>query len=153
MGYDIDLDHNKYIYSHLSAFDKHEGFNIVGGVDIDCKKQNNGKYIVTVNGFDYYNTKTDEIESGDASKISMWELDTDYDGRSLYPQQVFFPMSGKSGGWSKLAKTLRAEIDDNLIIKYEGAESIPFDLGIYKRIAIKIIDDRGIESLKVIDLE
>jgi adenine-specific DNA-methyltransferase len=130
-----------------------ESFWLMGSSDVDCKKQNNGKYVVTVNGFDYYNTKTDEIESGDASKISMWELDIDYDGRSLYPQQVFFPTSGKSGGWSKLAKTLRAEIDDDLIIKYEGVESIPFDLGIYKRIAIKIIDDRGIESLKIIDLE
>ena len=83
----------------------------------------------------------------------MWELDTDYDGRSLYPQQIFFPMEGKTGGWNKLAKTLQGNIDEDLITKYQGTESIPFDLGLNKRIAIKIIDDRGIESLKIIDLE
>ena len=130
-----------------------ESFWLMGSPDVECKKQKDGKYIVTVNGFDYYNTKTDEIESGGASKIAMWELDTDYDDRSVYPQQVFFPMDGKSGGWEKLAKTLQAYIDEDLITKYQGTESIPFEAGPNKRVAVKIIDDRGIESLKIIDLE
>jgi len=130
-----------------------ESFWLMGSPDVEYKKQQNGKYIVKVNGFDYYNTNTDEIESADSSKITMWELDTDYDGRSLYPQQIFFPMEGKTGGWNKLAKTLQGNIDEDLITKYQGTESIPFDLGLNKRIAIKIIDDRGIESLKIIDLE
>jgi adenine-specific DNA-methyltransferase len=130
-----------------------ESFWLMGSPDVECEKQKDGKYIVTVNGFDYYNTKTDEIESGGSSKIAMWELDTDYDGFSVYPQQVFFPMGGMSGGWSKLAKTLKSEIDEDLITKYQGIESIPFEAGINKKIAVKIIDDRGIESLKIIDLE
>ena len=130
-----------------------ESFWLMGSPDVECRKQKDGKYIVTVNGFDYYNTESDEIESGGASKIAMWELDTDYDGRSVYPQQVFFPMEGKSGGWAKLAKTLQAYVDEDLITKYQGTESIPFDVGINKRVAVKIIDDRGIESLKIIDLE
>ncbi len=37
MGYDLDLDHSKYVYSHVSAFNQHNDFNIVGGVDIDSK--------------------------------------------------------------------------------------------------------------------
>jgi adenine-specific DNA-methyltransferase len=130
-----------------------ESFWLMGSPDVECKKQKDGKYIVTVNGFDYYNTKTNEIESGGASKIAMWELDTDYDDRSVYPQQVFFPMDGKSGGWNKLAKTLQAYIDEDLITKYQGTVSIPFEAGPNKRVAVKIIDDRGIESLKIIDLE
>ena len=43
--------------------------------------------------FDYYNTRTGTIDSGETSKIAMWLLDTDYDGRSLYPRQVFFPIA------------------------------------------------------------
>ena len=80
-------------------------------------------------------------------------LDEDYDGRSVYPQQVFFPMEGRTGGWSKLAKTLHTQIDEELITKYQGTESIPFEAGPNKRVAVKIIDDRGIESLKLISLE
>ena len=52
--------------------------------------------------------------------------------------------------YNKLAKTLRAEIDPDLIEKYAGNESLWFMAEPNTRIAVKIIDDRGIESLKVI---
>ena len=80
-------------------------------------------------------------------------LDTDYDGRSLYPRQVFFPMAGEKDGWTRLAKNLRAEIDPDLIEAYRGTVSLPFKAGDNKRIAVKIIDDRGIESLRILELE
>ena len=127
-----------------------ESFWLVGQPDVELQKQKDGKYHVEVKGFDYYNPKSGEIESGDSSKIIIWELDTDYDGRSLYPKQVFFPMSGSNDGWSKLVKTLKAEIDEEKIEQYRGTVSLPFDLGINKKVAVKIIDDRGIESLRII---
>ena len=68
-----------------------------------------------VKGFDYYDTKTGQIESGGAAQIAVWMLDTDYDGRSLFPRQVFFPMAGEKEGWAKLAKNLKAEIDEEAI--------------------------------------
>lgn len=130
-----------------------ESFWLMGQPDVELKKNKEGKYIVEVNGFDYYNTKTGEIESGDSSKIAMWMLDTNYDGRSLYPQQVFFPMTGESNGWSTLAKNLKAEINEELIEKYRGTTSIPFSQGDNKQVAVKIIDDRGIESLRILKVE
>lgn len=78
---------------------------------------------------------------------------TDYDGRSLLPRQVFFPMAGENEGWSKLAKNLKAEIDEDLIEAYRGTLSLPFEPGKHKHIALKIIDDRGIESLRVVENE
>ena len=129
-----------------------ESFWLMGQPDVEVKKQGE-KYVVQVNGFDYYNTKTGEIESGDSSKIAMWELDTDYDGRSLYPRQVFFPMAGNGEGWDRLAKSVKAVIDENLIEQYKGNKSIPFKLGKNGRIAVKIIDDRGIESLKIVEVK
>ncbi|MBU1207079.1 MAG: site-specific DNA-methyltransferase [Proteobacteria bacterium] len=108
---------------------------------------------VSVEGFDYYNTKTGGIESGGAGQIAVWLLDTDYDGRSLYPRQVFFPQAGESEGWARLAKNLKAEIDEELIEAYRGTVSLPFAAGEHKRIAVKIVDDRGIESLKVLGVE
>ena len=111
-----------------------------------------GQWQVKLKGFDYFNTKTGEIESGDEGRIAVWMLDTDYDGRSLYPKQVFFPMAADKDGWTKLAKNLRAEIDEGLIESYKGTLSLPFELGEHSRIAVKVVDDRGIESLKVIDV-
>jgi len=40
-----------------------------------------------------------------------------------------------------------------LIETYRGTESLPFEPGEHKRIAVKIVDDRGIESLKVMGLD
>jgi adenine-specific DNA-methyltransferase len=82
----------------------------------------------------------------------MWMLDTDYDGRSLLPRQVFFPMAGENDGWARLARNLKAEIDEDLIEAYRGTVSLPFEPGNNKRVAVKIVDDRGIESLKLLDL-
>lgn len=126
-----------------------ESFWLVGQPDVEIKREA-GKYSVVVSGFDYYNTKAGTIESGDVSKIAMWELDPDYDGRSIYPRQVFFPMSGSGEGWSKLARTLRAVIDEELVKAYHGNTSLPFSLGENRQVAVKIIDDRGIESFRVL---
>ena len=105
-----------------------------------------------VKGFDYYNTVTGQIESGNSNRIAVLMLDTDYDGRSLFARQVFFPMAGENEGWARLAKNLKAEIDENLIEAYRGTTSLPFPLGKNNRIAVKIVDDRGIESLKIVEI-
>jgi adenine-specific DNA-methyltransferase len=133
-----------------------QSFWLVGRPDVDLREiktgNDKGKYQAEVRGFDYYNTRTGSIESGDATKIAMWLLDTDYDGRSLYPRQVFFPLADEDEGWAKLARNLRAEIDPDLVEKYRGTVSLPFALGEHKRVAVKLVDDRGIESLKVLQL-
>ena len=141
-----------------------ESFWLIGSPDVVVKKNKEKvkakknyageciTYQVTVLGFDYYNTKTGNIESGSKDKIAMWMLDTDYDGRSLFPRQVFFPMAGEKDGWSRLAKNLKAEIDEELIEAYRGTTSLPFEAGEHNRIAVKIVDDRGIESLKIVEI-
>ena len=45
------------------------------------------------------------------------------------------------------------EEDHPLLEQFHGTVSLPFEAGENNRIAVKIVDDRGIESLKVIDLE
>ncbi|HJX11877.1 MAG TPA: site-specific DNA-methyltransferase [Candidatus Binatia bacterium] len=144
-----------------------ESFWLVGSPDVELRKlstkdvkafnERHGTdhktlHVVEVHGFDYFNTKTGELESGGSEKIALWMLDTDYDGRSLYPRQVFFPMSGEKDGWSKLARNLKAEIDEEMIGAYRGTVSLPFAVGEHGRVAVKIVDDRGIESLKIIAL-
>ena len=129
-----------------------QSFWLIGQPDVELIKdgRTKNKYKVRVNGFDYYDVKKGTVESGSANRIAMWMLDTDYDGMSIEPHQVFFPMGGQKDGWNKLARTLKAEIDPDLIEKYAGNESLWFDIQSNSRIAVKIIDDRGIESLKVI---
>jgi len=131
-----------------------ESFWLIGQPDVSMKKiedgSDKGKYRVEVQGFDYYNPKTGTVESGGKADIAMWMLDTDYDGRSLFPSQVFFPMAGAKEGWATLSRNLKAEIDEGKIEAFGGTVSLPFTPG--KAVAVKIIDARGIESLKIIRL-
>jgi adenine-specific DNA-methyltransferase len=135
-----------------------QSFWLVGQPDVDLieiekagpKNDGRGKYKVRVNGYDYYDARRGVVDSGDAKNIAMWMLDTDYDdARSVEPRQVFFPMDGKEGGWARLARTLRAEMDHGLLEAYADTESLPFEAAEGQAVAVKIIDDRGIESLKV----
>jgi adenine-specific DNA-methyltransferase len=138
-----------------------ESFWLVGQPDVVLrkskqkpkdKKDQTELWEVEVKGFDYYDTKTGQIVSGGAGQIALWMLDTDYDGRSLFPRQVFFPIAGDKEGWSKLAKNLKAEIEETLIEAYRGTVSLPFAPGKHGRVAVKIVDDRGIESLKILEI-
>ncbi|MGQ9575635.1 MAG: hypothetical protein ACUVUC_09980 [Thermoguttaceae bacterium] len=81
-----------------------------------------------------------------------WVLDTDYGGRSLWPRQVFFPMAGESEGWARPANNLKAEIDEERIEAYRGTVPLRFEPGGHKRIAVKIVGDRGIETLKALEV-
>jgi adenine-specific DNA-methyltransferase len=62
-------------------------------------------------------------------------------------------MAGAKDGWHKLKKDIRAELDESKLAQFHGTVSLPFEAGDNRKIAVKIVDDRGIESLKVITLD
>ena len=130
-----------------------QSFWLMGQPDVEVRKLKNGDFEVEVHGFDYFDTVQGELVSGGKGRIAMWSLDTDYDERSLFPHQVFFPMAGKGEGWDKLKKDIRAELDEDLLPQFHGTVSLPFAAGDNRKVAVKIVDDRGIESLRIIGLE
>ncbi len=130
-----------------------QSFWLMGQPDVEVRKRKDGLFEVEVHGFDYFDTAKGELVSGGKSKIAVWLLDTDYDERSLFPRQVFFPMAGKGEGWDKLKKDIRAELDESQLSHFHGTVSLPFEAGDNRKVAVKIVDDRGIESLKIMELE
>ncbi len=135
------------------ARSSNQSFWLMGQPDIEVRKRKDGLFEVEVNGFDYFDTVKGELVSGGKGKIAVWLLDTDYDERSLFPHQVFFPMAGAKDGWYKLRKDIRAELDESRLAEFHGTVSLPFAAGEHRKIAVKVVDDRGIESLKVIWLD
>jgi adenine-specific DNA-methyltransferase len=134
------------------ARSSNQSFWLMGQPEVKATQRPDGRWQVEVMGFDYFDTVKGELISGGKAKIAMWSLDTDYDGRSLFPHQVFFPMAGKDEGWRKLKKSIRAELDEALLDQFHGTVSLPFEAGKNGKAAVKIVDDRGIESLKILPL-
>jgi len=130
-----------------------QSYWLIGQPDVEVKKLKDGKYTVKLNGFDYYNPASGEIESKGTKQIAMWFLDTDYDERSIMPDQVFFPEGDEKRDWTKLAKALKAEVNEDALESFSGVTSIPFTAGEHMKIAVKIIDNRGIESFVIKGLE
>lgn len=135
------------------ARSSNQSFWLMGQPDVELRKRADGYWEVEVNGFDYFDPRKGDLVSGGTKQIAMWSLDVDYDNRSLMPHQVFFPMADDKGGWNRLRSTIRAELDEDLLEQFHGTVSLPFETGENRRIAVKIVDDRGIESLKIMPLE
>lgn len=71
-------------------------------------------------------------------------LDTDHNNMAFYASQVFFP---KTSAWDNLQKSLKGQFEDSVWTHLAGTASEPFALGEKKRIAVKVIDERGNELM------
>ena len=104
------------------------------------------EYTAHMDGVDVYDPVKNSIEATKAGKVAAWFLDTDYDGRTFCICQAFFP---DKTAWEKLAKALSGTIDPAAFEAFSGTKSLPFHSGEHKRVAIKVIDPRGNEVMRV----
>ncbi len=129
-----------------------QSFLLVGQPEIELRKNSDGTYTVEILGADYFDIKAGKVISKSTKEIAMWLLDDNYErGKVFEPVQMFFPMKDSSRGWNLISKTLRREIDPDKLQLYSGTVSIPFKPR-GKKIAVKIIDDRGLESMKILKI-
>ena len=113
--------------------------------------QEDGTYVVELLGVDIYDPLTGEVHSTRGEDVAAWFLDTDYDGKTFHICQAFFPGDGKA--WEKLQRALKATIPLEVFERMRGTTSFPFQPGEHKRIAVKVIDFRGNEVVKVVKLK
>ena len=116
------------------------------------KKNDDGAtlYEVELKGLDIFNPATMEQEGIEGQNLPAWMLDTDYDGMCFYATQVFFP---KTAAWDNLQKSLKAEFDPSVWEHLAGTVSEPFPIGPRRRVAVKVIDERGNELMRVLDVK
>jgi adenine-specific DNA-methyltransferase len=103
-------------------------------------------FIVHMEGVDIYDPVSNTVRSTGAEKVAAWFLDSDYDGRCFCVCQAFFP---DRSAWDKLGKALGGVVDEDAFARLSGTVSLPFPEGEHKRIAVKVIDPRGNEVLRV----
>lgn len=125
-------------------------FTVFGLPDVKVKKLAGGETTVTLAGVDLYDPITGDTSHDDGANVAAWFLDHDYDGRSFCICQAFFPSGKAKNPWENLQKALKGSIDEDKFEALRGTTSIPFKPG--KRIAVKVIDDRGNEVVKVVNV-
>jgi adenine-specific DNA-methyltransferase len=122
------------------------------------EKTNDGQWTVTVEGMDIYDPVAGTLDVCNRDRIASWFLDTDYDGRTFCICQAFFPDKSK---WAKLAKALGdvGAVEEERFEALSGHTSLPFPppsrelkKGEPWRVAIKVIDPRGQEGLRVVEM-
>jgi len=121
-------------------------------------KQKDGQFTVEVEGMDVYDPVSNTLFPTDKERIATWFLDSDYDGRKFCICQAFFPDKSK---WDKLAKALgdKGVVNEDAFAALSGFKSLPFPRPerLKKnepwRVAVKVIDPRGNEGLRVLTLE
>jgi adenine-specific DNA-methyltransferase len=106
-------------------------------------------YEVELKGLDLFDPESLMTESVGGENVPCWMLDTDYDGLSFYATQVFFP---KTSAWDNLQRSLKAKFDESVWTHLAGTVSEPFALGDRRRVAVKVIDERGNELMRVLDV-
>lgn len=128
-----------------------EIFSITGLPDVTLEPAGNKPdgtplHQVEVKGLDIFRPDTMETDSIEAENLPCWMLDTNYNGMVFCASQVFFP---KTGAWDNLQKSLKGDFSDSVWEHLAGTVSEPFALGDKRRIAVKVIDDRGNELMVV----
>jgi adenine-specific DNA-methyltransferase len=105
-----------------------------------------GTYTVKMEAVDIYDPVANTIDANRADKVAAWFVDTDYDGRTFCITQAFFP---DKSAWAKLAKALNDTIDEAAFATFAGTVSLAFPAGKHKAVAVKVIDPRGNEVMRV----
>ena len=128
-----------------------EIFSITGLPDVSLEpagKSESGTplFRVAIRGLDIFRPDTMETDEVSAENLPCWMLDTNYNGMAFYASQVFFP---KTSAWNNLQKSLKGQFEDSVWEHLAGTASKPFALGEKKRIAVKVIDERGNELMVV----
>ncbi|TGM36619.1 site-specific DNA-methyltransferase [Leptospira levettii] len=119
-------------------------FSVCGLPDVEVKRLPGGEYQVKLVGMDTYDPTTMEAQHWDGNDVPAWFLDHNYNGLAFHVNQAFFP---RTSAWDKIAKALKTEYDESVWDHLAGNLSAPFILGEHKRIAVKVIDERGNELL------
>ncbi len=107
------------------------------------------EYVVELRGVDIYDPNTGELHQSRGEDVAAWFLDQDYDGYTFCISQAFFPANADA--WEKLERALKGTLDPEKFEALRGTVSLPFQPGKHNRIAVKVIDMRGNEVIRVIN--
>ena len=125
-------------------------FSVCGLPEIELSKvkpkdkSDGERWRVKLSGLDTFDPVTMETRAVAGNDVPAWFLDHDYNGRVFRVCQAFFP---RTGAWDAMKRALRADFEETLFDHLAGDTSAPFTAGDNRRVAVKVIDERGNELM------
>jgi len=111
--------------------------------------ESDGELVVEVLGMDTFDAASGEVVSRDREQIACWLLDTDFDGTVFHANQAFFTANN---AWEPLGKALKDTVDADAIAQLHSFESLPFAHPESGKVAVRVIDDAGSTSERVLEV-
>ena len=131
-------------------------FSVTGLPDVAIKRlppEERGqpeRYQVELRGLDVFDPTSMKVDHRAAADVPAWFLDTDYNDLCFLVSQAFFP---RTSAWENLKRALKGEFEDTVWEHLAGTTSAPFAAGDRRKVAVKVVDDRGNELLVVKSLD
>lgn len=125
-------------------------FTVFGKPRSTLESVGKDEWRVVMEGVDIYDPVSNTVTPSRADKVAAWFVDSDYDGRSFCITQAFFP---DKDAWSKLSAALKGVVDEEAFAALSGTVSLPFLKGEHACVAVKVIDPRGNEVMRLHRLE
>ena len=108
------------------------------------------QYQVELLGLDVFDPISMQADHHSGADVPAWFIDTDYNDLCFLVSQAFFP---RTNAWESLRKSLKGQFEDSVWEHLAGTTSTLFTAGEHRKVAIKVIDDRGNELLVVKGLD
>ena len=125
-------------------------FMVFGEPDVSIEPTDDGQIEVEIRGVDVYDPTTGVLRSSSTDDIACWFIDTNYNAESFFVRRAYF--TGAEKPYERLAKTLRADIDEEAWASLYRTRSRPFAPPESGRIAVKVINHYGDEVLKTYEI-
>lgn len=127
-------------------------FAITGSPEIgirrleDDAEDGTPRWQVRLLGLDTFDPAAIKPHHLNGDDVPMWMLDVGWNGMAFSANQVFFP---RTKSWDNLRRALNATHEESVWEHLAGDLSAPFAAPAGTEIAVKVLDDRGNELLKL----
>jgi adenine-specific DNA-methyltransferase len=148
----VEMTHDVMMGDLLKTQRSSQIFAITGSPEIAVQRLPEGtedgtpRWQVRLMGLDTFDPAAIKPHHLNGDDVPMWMLDIAWNGMAFCAHQVFFP---RTKAWESLRKVFNATHEASVWEHLAGDLSAPFAAPIGTEIAVKVLDDRGNELLKV----
>jgi adenine-specific DNA-methyltransferase len=148
----VEMTHDVMMGDLLKTQRSSQIFAITGSPEIAVQRlaenaeDGTPRWQIRLMGLDTFDPAAIKPHHLNGDDVPMWMLDIAWNGMAFCAHQVFFP---RTKAWESLRKVFNATHEASVWEHLAGDLSAPFAAPIGTEIAVKVLDDRGNELLKV----